>query len=134
MGIKSYLVVSTLQAILAQRLVRIICPSCRESYKPSEEEKLALKLASNELEIVELYRGKGCSNCSNTGYKGRIGLFELLIMDDEIRELTINNVSSDEICKKAREKGMRLLKYDGFEKIKRGLTTLQEVMRVTQDV
>ncbi|MFC1623789.1 GspE/PulE family protein [Candidatus Omnitrophota bacterium] len=134
MGIKPYLVASTVQGVLAQRLVRTICPSCRVGYKPSKEEKEALSLKDDEEGNLELYRGKGCSNCSNTGFKGRMGIIELFTMDDEIREMILNNVSSSEIYQKAKEKGMRTLKEDGLEKVKRGYTTIQEAIRVTQDV
>lgn len=134
MGIKPYLVASTVQGILAQRLVRTICPSCRQSYKPSQEEIEILSLTSDALKDFELYRGKGCSMCNNTGFKGRMGIFELLVMNDKIRELVLENVSSTEICHKAKEFGMRVLKEDGIEKVKMGYTTIEEVLRVTQDI
>lgn len=133
MGIKPYLVASTLQGVLAQRLVRTICASCREQYKPSEEEIITLSLTPLEAKKIELYRGKGCSDCNNTGYKGRIGIFELLIMNDQIRELIIENVSTSQLNAKAAEFGMRTLRQDGIEKVKRGYTSIQEVLRVTQD-
>ena len=134
MGVKPYLVASTLQGVLAQRLVRTICPTCRESYKPSEEEANALLLKPGEVLGFELYRGKGCPTCSDTGYKGRIGIFEFLMMTDEIREMILKNASSSEIALKARASGLKTLKEDGLEKIKRGYTTIQEVLRVTQDI
>jgi len=137
MGVKPYLVASTVQGVLAQRLVRTICPSCREVYKPSEDEKQILSIKPGEsgsAEELELYRGRGCSTCNDTGYKGRIGVFELLSMTDELREMILNNVSSTEISRKARELGMSTLKEDGMEKVRRGYTTIQEVMRVTQDI
>ncbi|MDP8230207.1 MAG: ATPase, T2SS/T4P/T4SS family [Candidatus Gorgyraea atricola] len=135
MGIKPYLTSSTVQGVLAQRLVRSICPSCRIGYKPSDEESklLGLKPPGPD-EKVELYKGKGCSACSDTGFKGRIGIFELLTMTDAIREMVLNNASSTQIAQKAREAGMRGLKDDGLEKVRRGYTTIQEVLRVTQDV
>ncbi|MBU4590880.1 MAG: GspE/PulE family protein [Candidatus Omnitrophica bacterium] len=134
MGIKPYLVSATLQGVLAQRLVRTICPSCREAYKPSEEVAKLLCLKPEESGKFELYRGKGCEACSDTGFKGRIGIFELLVMTDAIREMVLNNASSTEISQKAKEMGMRTLKEDGMEKVRRGYTTIQEVLRVTQDV
>jgi len=134
MGIKPYLVASTVQGILAQRLVRTICPSCREAYKPGELEITELSLTTETLKDFELYRGKGCSLCNDTGYKGRMGLFELLVMDDPIRELVMENVPSTEICKKATQSGMRTLKQDGVEKVRLGYTTIEEVLRVTQDI
>lgn len=133
MGIKPYLVASTVQCVLAQRLVRTICPSCRESYKPNNEEIEILLLKDEQLKDFELYRGKGCSVCNNTGYKGRMGIFELLILNDAVREMVLENAPSTEICKKARQTGMRTLKEDGMEKIKLGYTTIEEVLRVTQD-
>jgi type IV pilus assembly protein PilB len=133
MGIKPYLVASTVQGVLAQRLVRTICQSCREGYKPSQEEVAMLSIAPDKLKDFELYKGKGCPVCNNTGYKGRMGIYELLIMNDIIRELVIENVSSTVLCKKAVEFGMRTLKEDGMEKVKRGYTTIEEVLRVVQD-
>ena len=134
MGVKPYLVSSTVQGVLAQRLVRTICPSCREAYKPSEEEAKILSLSPEEVNSLKLYRGKGCPTCAYTGYKGRMGIFELFIMTDEARELVLNNSSSTELNKKAKESGMKGLKEDGLNKVKRGYTTVEEVMRVTQDV
>ena len=134
MGVKPYLASSTVQGVLAQRLVRTICPSCREAYKPSEEEAKILSLSPEEVNSLKLYRGKGCPTCAYTGYKGRMGIFELFIMTDEARELVLNNSSSTELNKKAKESGMKGLKEDGLNKVKRGYTTVEEVMRVTQDV
>ena len=134
MGVKPYLVSSTVQGVLAQRLVRTICPSCREAYKPSEEEAKILSLSPEEANSIELYRGKGCPACADTGFKGRMGIFELFVMTDEVRELVLKNVSGIELNKKAKESGMKGLKDDGLEKVKRGYTTVEEVMRVTQDV
>ncbi len=133
MGIKPYLVASTVQCIMAQRLVRTICPSCREAHKPSEEEIAVLSLDAGQSKDLELYKGKGCSACSNTGFKGRMGIYELLVMNDRLRELVLENTPSTVLCKKAREFGMRTLKEDGVEKVKRGYTTIEEVLRVTQD-
>jgi len=133
MGIKPYLIASTVQGILAQRLVRTICQSCREPYQPSPEEIFMLSLSPEQLKDFSLYRGKGCPSCSNTGFKGRMGIYELLIMNDRIRELVLDNAPSTAICKKAMEFGMRILKEDGLEKVRRGYTTIEEVLRVTQD-
>ncbi|MBU0759566.1 MAG: type II secretion system ATPase GspE [Candidatus Omnitrophica bacterium] len=134
MGIKNYLVVSTVQGILAQRLVRTLCSSCREAYKPTEGEIRILSLTPEEESGLELYRSKGCPSCGDTGFKGRVGIYELFIMTDEIREMILDNASNSEVLKKARQAGMKTLKEDGIEKVKRGYTTVQEVMRVTQDV
>ncbi|HAZ10025.1 MAG: type II secretion system protein GspE [Omnitrophica bacterium GWA2_41_15] len=133
MGIKPYLAASTVQGILAQRLVRTICPSCREVYQPSKEEMVMLSIVPGQLKDLELYKGKGCSACNDTGFKGRMGIYELLVMNDSLRELVLENAPSAVLCKKAREFGMRTLKEDGMEKVKRGHTTIEEVLRVTQD-
>ncbi|MFH1854326.1 MAG: type II secretion system ATPase GspE [Candidatus Omnitrophota bacterium] len=133
MGVKSYLVASTVQCILAQRLVRTLCASCRVSYKPTDKEKQILSLPQEEENDLELYEGKGCPACSNTGFRGRIGIYELFVMTDEIREMVLSSASSSDVFNKARQLGMRTLKEDGLEKVKRGYTTIQEVMRVTQD-
>lgn len=133
MGIKPYLSASTVQGILAQRLVRTVCPSCREVYQPSEEEITMLSTSADQLKKIELYKGKGCSVCNDTGFKGRMGIYELLVMNDTIRELVLENTPSIVLCKKARELGMRTLKEDGMGKVKLGYTTIEEVLRVTQD-
>jgi len=133
MGIKPYLAASTVQGILAQRLVRTLCPSCRQGYKPSEEELAMISIKPDQAQDIELFKGKGCPVCNDTGYKGRMGIYELLIMNDHIRELVLCNSPSTHICKKAREFGMRTLKEDGMEKVKLGYTTIEEVLRVTQD-
>ncbi|MDO8603775.1 MAG: type II secretion system ATPase GspE [Candidatus Omnitrophota bacterium] len=134
MGIKPYLVASTVQCVMAQRLVRTVCPSCREAHKPSEEEIAVLSLDPSQSADLELYKGKGCPVCSNTGFKGRMGIYELLVLNDKLRELILENVPSTVLCKRAVEFGMRTLKEDGVEKVKRGYTTIEEVLRVTQDV
>ncbi|MBU1061772.1 MAG: Flp pilus assembly complex ATPase component TadA [Candidatus Omnitrophica bacterium] len=132
MGIKPYLVASTVQGILAQRLVRTICPSCREAYKISEEEKMILSLTPEETKDLELFKGKGCPSCNFTGFKGRIGIFELLTLSDKVRDMVLNDIPSSEILRSAKASGFRTLKEDGLEKVKRGYTSIQEVMRVTQ--
>jgi len=129
-GIEPYLVASSLIGVLAQRLVRTICPECKEMYKPSEEILRDLRLSEGEK--IEFFKGKGCPHCMNTGYKGRIGIFELLAIDDEIRDLIVAKVSSEKIEKQARAAGAISLKEAGIQKVKEGLTTLEEILRVTQ--
>ena len=127
MGVENYLVSSTLVAVVAQRLVRRLCRNCREvdEVPKSLREKLSLKDAT-------LYRGSGCSECSGTGYRGRIGVFELLEIDDDLRQLILKNASSTRIKHLAIEKGMRTLQEDALQKAISGITSLEEVMRVTQ--
>lgn len=131
-GIKPFLVASSVQGILAQRLVRQICPDCKVSYKPLENEKKFLKIPEKDLKNIKIYRGEGCALCNNTGYKGRIGIFELLFIDDEIRKLIYQKAASTYIRKRAREIGMTTLREDGHQKVLGGITTLEEVFRVTQ--
>jgi len=134
MGVKSYLVSSTVQAVMAQRLVRKICQNCKEPYKPSYEELYLLGQKSGDPKAVEemqLFRGKGCKMCNYTGYKGRIGIFELLVNNDEIREMIVKRLSSQEIREAARRSGMKLLREDGLNKVREGITTISEVVRIT---
>jgi len=133
MGVKSYLVSSTVQAVMAQRLVRKICQNCKEPYKPSFEELYVLgnKTGDPKAEEMQLFKGKGCKMCNYTGYKGRIGIFELLVNNDEIREMIVKRLSSYEIRDAARRNGMKLLREDGLNKVKEGITTISEVIRIT---
>ncbi|MDP2942282.1 MAG: ATPase, T2SS/T4P/T4SS family, partial [Candidatus Omnitrophota bacterium] len=131
MGIKPYLVSSTVQAIMAQRLVRKICENCKESYTPTKEELSAMELKPEEAKTAKLFRGRGCKECLHTGYKGRIGIFELLMNNDEIREMIVKKTPSTEIREAARRAGMKLLREDGIIKVLEGITTLAEVVRIT---
>jgi type IV pilus assembly protein PilB len=130
MGIESFLVASSVVAILAQRLVRVICPSCKETYSPSETVLRELRLP----ESFALYRGKGCAKCDHRGYNGRIGIFELLVISDELKNMVTGRMSSAQIKKKAVEIGMRVLFDDGIEKVKQGITTVEELLRVTEEI
>ena len=131
MGIESFLVCNSLTLAVAQRLVRRICMKCREAYTPSHTflESLGLKPAQGE-EIL-FYRGKGCKKCNQMGYKGRMSLMEVLPMTDGIREMVLKSAPSEEIKKVALNEGMRPLIQDGWIKVLKGITTLDEVMRVT---
>ncbi|MDD5072773.1 MAG: ATPase, T2SS/T4P/T4SS family [Candidatus Omnitrophica bacterium] len=133
MGVKSYLVSSTVQAVMAQRLVRKICDNCRENYQPSLEELYVLGYKQDDPKAseIKLWRGHGCKNCNYTGYRGRIGIFELLINTDEIREMIIKRLPSPEIRDAARKHGMKLLREDGLSKALEGITTISEVVRIT---
>jgi len=131
MGVENFLLSSTIRGILAQRLVRVICPSCKE-IDPSNADKEGLKLFGIDID-KSLYRGKGCETCAFTGYYGRKGIFELLTVNDDIRKLILKNADANEIRDTAKHHGMRTLFEDGAEKIKAGTTTLNEVLRVTQE-
>lgn len=131
MGIEPYLISSAVFATLAQRLVRKICEKCKKKYKPDTMELEVLSIPSGELDFA--FRGTGCDECFGTGYKGRIGIFELFVIDDEIRELINQKSDSVKLKNAAISKGMRTLREDGILKIKKGITTIQEVARVIQE-
>jgi len=130
-GVKPFLVASSTRAIMAQRLVRKICEKCKEPYQAEESELRLLGPAAQQLATAELFHGAGCADCQFTGYRGRIGLFEVFQITDEVRNLIFEQVSSTELRIKARELGMRTLREDGIRKVVAGETTLSEVLRVT---
>lgn len=131
MGIEPFLVSSSVVAIIAQRLVRKICQNCRQAYVPSAEEyqKLGLPADSNH----SFFKGTGCSACLNTGFKGRSGIYEILLLDDEIRNMILAKADSSQIKATAISKGMVNLREDGAKRVVDGLTTTEEVLRVTQE-
>ena len=131
MGIKPFLITATVEAILAQRLVRRICPECREEVQASDDELLELQLSAEDVVGKKFFKGAGCNSCSQTGYKGRVGLFELMIMDDELRTMIMENRTTDELRNRAQEKGMRLLRDSGIGFIYEGITTTEEIIRET---
>ncbi|HEY4310761.1 MAG TPA: ATPase, T2SS/T4P/T4SS family [Pirellulales bacterium] len=131
MGVQPFLITATVEAILAQRLVRRICSNCREEVRPSAESLAELQLTQTDVADKKFYRGKGCDNCNNTGYKGRVGLFELMIMNDDLREMVIRNASTDDLRDKARSYGMVPLRDMGMAQCYAGTTTVEEVVRET---
>lgn len=130
MGVEPFLIASSVNAILAQRLVRTICPHCKESYKPTIKFLSDLGLHSKDLKKGKLYRGRGCEKCLNTGYMGRIGIYELLEVDAQIRKMILAHADSNEIKDYAISKGMVTLLQDGLQKAAQGITTVEEVLRV----
>ena len=131
MGVPTFLITATVEAILAQRLVRRICAGCREAVEPTEDQILELQLDPKDVKGKSFFRGAGCNSCNNTGYKGRVGLFELMIMDDELREMIMNNAQTDHLRDRAKEKGMTLLRDVGLQFLFDGTTTAEEVIRET---
>jgi len=131
MGMEPFLVSSSIIGVLAQRLLRTICPECKERYIPTKEELKDIGLSIEEK--IDFYKGKGCQKCMNTGYKARIGIFELMIPDENIHNLIISKAPTEEIRKKAVASGMITLKDDGIKKIRDGLTTVEEVLRVAEE-
>jgi len=141
MGVVPFLISSSVEAILAQRLARSICPQCKEAYEPDPKVLMSLGLDGffeRQMQIsgkeLLFYRGKGCKECKQIGYQGRCGLYELLVLDDSIRAMILEGRTSTEIKKAARETaGMFTLREDGLLKVLRGDTTLDEIMRVTME-
>jgi general secretion pathway protein E len=137
MGVQPFLVASSLVGVLAQRLVRVLCTSCRKPYEPSEEE---LRQASITPRILAeagnprfLYKAQGCPACQHTGYQGRTGIYELMLVDDDIRQLVLKNVDSSTIKRQAQGRGMLTLLEHGAFKVARGITTAAEVLSVTAE-
>ncbi len=133
MGIEPFLLSSSINAILAQRLVRIICNDCREEYEPSVEELQRLGISLEDLAGRKVFRGKGCPACHQTGYKGRRGIFELMIMDKDMKNLILKTSDSNSIKRLAEKKGMITLRQDGLDKVFKGITTIEEVYRVAHE-
>jgi len=131
LGLENFLVTATIEGIIAQRLVRKVCDRCREAYTPSDDELFRLSLTPEEIEGREFYRGTGCDYCNQTGYRSRMGLYEIMVMDDETRELIMQNASTQALQASARKKGMRTLRETGLLAIYDGMTTIDEVARET---
>jgi type II secretory ATPase GspE/PulE/Tfp pilus assembly ATPase PilB-like protein len=130
MGIAPYLVTSSVCCVLAQRLVRTICEKCKEPYVPTQE-LLDSSGMKNSPQEITLFRGKGCEECGQTGFRGRTGLFELMVVDKELRQLVHEGKSGDVVRACAQKAGMKSLWDDGLEKVLQGRTTIEELKRVT---
>jgi len=133
MGIEPFLIASSINAILAQRLVRIICSHCKESYIPDPDAMKKLGLSDEEMEGKMVYRGKGCGKCHYTGFKGRCGIFELLLMNQHMKHLVLTTANSNDIKEQGIKNGMITLRRDGADKVLNGITTIEEVFRVSQE-
>ncbi len=131
MGVENFLLSSTLLGILAQRLVRVICSHCKRETEPDAKLLKAINLSKQELAAARFFSGEGCEACRHTGFKGRTGIFEYLPIDDEIRKEIIGQSGTEQIKKAAIKKGMITLRQDGWHKVKNGITTISEVLRVT---
>jgi general secretion pathway protein E/type IV pilus assembly protein PilB len=130
-GVKKFLVASSVRAIMAQRLIRRICKNCPEPYEPTETELRALNLKPDQIESASFKKGHGCDKCRGTGYKGRMGIFEICVLDDEIRRMVNEGMSVATIRQRARDLGMRTLREDGIRKVLTGMTTPDEVITAT---
>ncbi|MGE3182076.1 MAG: GspE/PulE family protein [Phycisphaerae bacterium] len=131
LGLEPFLLTATLEAVIAQRLVRRVCTNCKEEYTPSEQQLLELALTPEDVEGRTFFYGKGCEFCNNTGYRGRQAIFEIMIMSDEISDLVMNHASTAVIRQEARKRGMRTLRESGLLAIFDGVTTIEEVVRET---
>jgi type IV pilus assembly protein PilB len=131
MGLPTFLITATIEGVLAQRLVRRICTNCKTEFQPSQEIAMELGYTQAEAATRKFYYGKGCERCNNTGYKGRMGIYELLIITDPLRELIIAETSLDDFRNECRKMGMRSLRESGLRAIHAGFTSIEEVIRET---
>jgi type IV pilus assembly protein PilB len=131
LGLEPFLVTATLEGIVAQRLVRRICNNCRAEYTPSEEQLMELELRPDDVAGKTFYFGKGCEQCNNTGYKGRQGIYEMMVLDDDMRDLIVKHASTQILRVEAKKRGMRTLRESGLLAIYDGVTSIEEVVRET---
>src|SRR5256714_2835958 len=132
MGIEPFLVASSVEAVMAQRLVRTICPHCKTEQKVERGYLKKIGFPENEIDSTQFMHGAGCDECRQLGYQGRLGIYELLLLNEAVRPLILNRAPASTIAQKAMEQGMRTLRHDGWNKVRAGLTTIEEVLRVTQ--
>ncbi len=131
MGVENFLLSSVLLGVLAQRLVRAICPHCKQEIRPEEKLIASMNMKPGESTGMEFFEGKGCGECRSTGFLGRIGIFEYIAMDDDLRKDVVDRASAEAIRKTAEAKGFTTLRRDGWRKVRQGITTVSEVFRVT---
>ncbi|MEJ2703763.1 MAG: ATPase, T2SS/T4P/T4SS family [Sedimentisphaerales bacterium] len=131
MGIEPFLITATVEGIVAQRLVRRICLNCKTQFEPSEAQLMELQLLPEDIKGKKFHYGRGCSRCNGTGYKGRIGIFEIMVFNDEIRDLVMNQASTSVLRAAAQKAGMRILRQNGLEAIYDGITTIDEIAKET---
>lgn len=132
MGVEPFLVASSMECSIAQRLVRVLCEKCKQPYEPTKETLQKLNIAEEDSKGYTIYKAVGCDECNNTGYKGRTAIYEFLTVDEDIRQMILDRSSDAEINQKAVEKGMSTLRQAGWEKVEKGITTPEEVLRVSQ--
>ena len=130
MGIEPFLTASAITCVLAQRLARRLCPDCKEEYVPEEEALTRVGFPFEPGKAPRLYRARGCRKCNDIGYRGRMGIHEVMTMSETLERMTVENASTDELTAQAIAEGMKTLRDDGFEKVLMGLTSIEEIMRV----
>jgi len=131
LGLEPFLVTATLEAVVAQRLVRKICTHCKTAFEPTEEMLMELELTPDDTRGRQFFYGKGCEYCNNTGYRGRVGIFEIMVLDNELRDLINKHASTQLLREEARKRGMRPLRHSGLRAIYDGVTTIEEVVKET---
>ncbi len=131
LGLEPFLVTATLEGIVAQRLVRKICQSCKAEYTPAEEQLMELELRPEDVQGRRFWYGKGCEVCNNTGYRGRQGIYEIMLLDDEMRDMIIKHASTQVLRMEAKRRGMRTLRQSGLLAIYDGITSIEEVVKET---
>jgi type IV pilus assembly protein PilB len=131
LGLEPFLITATVEGVVAQRLVRRICSGCKTAFEPTDEMLMDLGLTHEQIKGKKFYYGKGCEQCNSTGYRGRMGIYEIMTLNDEIRDLIMNNASTNIIRSAARKQGMKLLRQNGLLAIYDGLTTIEEVIKET---
>jgi type IV pilus assembly protein PilB len=131
LGLEPFLVTATLEGIIAQRLVRRLCSNCKTEYTPAEEQLMELELRPQDVQGRTFYYGKGCEQCNNTGYRGRQGIYEIMLLDDEMRDQIIKHASTQVLRHEAKKRGMRTLRQSGLMAIYDGVTTIEEVVKET---
>ena len=131
LGLEPFLVTATLEGVVAQRLVRRVCAGCKTKYEPSLEQLMELELRPEDVEGQAFFYGKGCDVCNNTGYKGRLGIYEIMLLDDDLREMIVDRASTQKLREECKKRGMRTLRESGLAAILDGLTTIEEVVRET---
>jgi type IV pilus assembly protein PilB len=131
LGLEPFLITAALEGVVAQRLVRKICLNCKTEYQPTEEQLMELELRLDDVVGKRFFYGKGCENCNNTGYRGRMGLYEIMQLDDDMRDMIIKHASTQVLRAEARKRGMRTLRQSGLLAIYDGITTIEEVVRET---
>jgi len=131
MGVKPFLVATSIMGVMAQRLVRTLCKHCKTEYKPSDQVIRTMRLKPEYIDSHTWVHGAGCDECNGSGYRGRKGIFEIMVVNDEIRHLIYECAPANEIRIVARKIGMKTLREDGMNKAELGITTLEEVLRIT---
>jgi type IV pilus assembly protein PilB len=131
MGLEPYLITATVEGIMAQRLVRKICEDCRTEFEPSAEMLMELNLTPDMVRGKKFFYGRGCDRCNNTGHRGRMGIYELIIVSDDVRDMISQGVSTDQLRRNCKDMGMTTLRESGLRAIYKGLTTIDEVVRET---